>query len=76
MSANDTPLGDDHYQLMDIQPFDVIDTWPREQRIGFYRGCLLKYTMRMGTKDECSKEIAKARRYTEKRLEALEAKDE
>jgi hypothetical protein len=71
MSANDTQAAGDHYLRMEIQPFDVIDTWPREQRIGFYRGNLLKYTMRMGSKDASAKEIAKAKHYSEKLLEVL-----
>lgn len=71
MSANDTQAGGNHYLAMEIQPFDVIDTWPIEQRIGFYRGNLLKYTMRMGAKDVSKNEIAKARHYAEKLLEVL-----
>ena len=71
MSARKTQAAGDHYLRMNIQPFDVIDTWPREQRIGFYRGNLLKYTMRMGAKDECANEIAKAKHYAEKLLETL-----
>lgn len=63
--------GSSHYLGMDIQPWDVIDTWPLEQRIGFYRGNLLKYTMRMGTKDEAHLEIKKADHYAQKLEEVL-----
>jgi hypothetical protein len=45
-------FGGDHYKRMGIEPWDVVDTWPLEQRIGYYRGGALKYTMRMGNKDE------------------------
>jgi hypothetical protein len=69
--ARKTQAGGDHYLRMEIQPFDVIDTWPVEQRIGFYRGNLLKYTMRMGAKEDNAKEIAKAKHYAEKLLEVL-----
>jgi hypothetical protein len=41
-------FGGDHYKRMGIEPWDVVDTWPLEQRIGYYRGGALKYTMRMG----------------------------
>lgn len=64
-----------HYLEMDIQPWDVIDTWPREQRIGAYRSGALKYVMRMGSKDESPKEIAKGRHYLEKLLEVLREED-
>lgn len=60
-----------HYVAMDIQPWDVIDTWPIEQQIGYYRGNLLKYTMRMGSKDESPQEIKKAEHYSKKLQEVL-----
>ena len=63
--------GSEHYAEMDIQPWDVIDTWPREQQIGFYRGNLLKYTMRMGSKDIDQQEIKKAEHYARKLQEVL-----
>jgi hypothetical protein len=63
--------GAEHYTGMDIQPWDVIDTWPIEQRIGFYRGNLLKYTMRCGSKDAAPAEIKKAAHYAKKLLEVL-----
>jgi len=56
---------------MGVQPWDVADTWPIEQRIGYYRGGALKYIMRMGSKDESKQEIAKAVHYLEKLLEVL-----
>lgn len=73
MSANDRQVGGGHYTKMAVQPWDVIDTWPREQRIGFWRGNALKYLMRMGTKDEQIKEIGKAQHYLQKLIEELEA---
>lgn len=48
-----------HYKDMGVQPWDVVDTWPIEQRIGYYRGSALKYLMRMGAKDESAQEIEK-----------------
>jgi hypothetical protein len=75
-AVGDTPAtarddGAEHYTEMDIQPWDVIDTWPREQQIGFYRGNLLKYTMRMGSKDIDQQEIKKAEHYARKLQEVL-----
>jgi hypothetical protein len=58
---------------MGVEPWDVIDTWPVEQRIGAYRAGALKYVMRMGTKDENVKELRKAGHYIEKLIEVLEA---
>jgi hypothetical protein len=70
-SARDTQVAGDHYKNMGVQPWDVVDTWPLEQRIGYYRGGALKYIMRMGAKDESPQEIAKGKHYLEKLLEVL-----
>lgn len=70
-SARDVQVGGDHYKRMGVQPWDVVDTWPREQRVGFYRGGALKYVMRLGTKDEEVGEAGKARHYLEKLIEVL-----
>lgn len=69
--ANDRQVGGDHYMAMGVQPWDVVDTWPREQRIGYYRGGALKYLMRMGSKDESPMEVAKGQHYIQKLLEVL-----
>ncbi len=50
-AASSRQVGGTHYKGMGIQVWDVVDTWPLEQRIGYYRGNALKYIMRMGTKD-------------------------
>ena len=71
MNARESQAGGDHYTEMKIQPWDVIDTWPVEQRIGYYRGCSLKYLMRMGAKDESAQEIAKGRHCMAKLIEVL-----
>lgn len=64
--------GSAHYTQMNIQPWDVIDTWPIEQQIGYHRGNVLKYTMRMGSKDERLQEAKKIRHYADKLIEVLE----
>jgi hypothetical protein len=70
-SANQKQFGGDHYKRMGIEPWDVVDTWPLEQRIGYYRGGALKYIMRMGSKDQDPQEIEKGKHYMEKLLEVL-----
>ena len=72
MKANDLQIGGDHYKNMGVEPWDVVDTWPLEQRIGYYRGGALKYIMRMGSKDMNAQEIAKGKHYMEKLLEVLD----
>lgn len=71
IKASDRQVAGTHYKTMGIQTWDVVDTWPIEQRIGYYRGNALKYTMRMGTKDQNAIEIAKGQHYIEKLLEVL-----
>jgi hypothetical protein len=73
MSASDRQVGGDHYKTMGVQTWDVVDTWPVEQQIGYYRGGALKYLMRMGSKDESPQEIAKGQHYMQKLLEVLNA---
>ena len=70
-AANERQVGGEHYKKMGIEPWDVIDTWPVEQRIGAYRAGALKYIMRMGSKDEEVQEIGKGIHYLEKLLEVL-----
>lgn len=69
--ASDRQVAGTHYREMGLSPWQVVDTWPREQQIGFYRGNALKYLMRMGSKDENAQEIAKGQHYMEKLLEVL-----
>lgn len=68
---NSYQVGGNHYKSMNIEPWDVIDCWPLEQRIGYYRGNAIKYLMRMGTKDEPTQEAKKAKHYIEKLIETL-----
>lgn len=73
-TARDTQVGGEHYKKSTVQPWDVVDTWPIDQQIGFHRGNALKYVMRMGTKDENLREIRKAAHYLQKLVEVLEQK--
>lgn len=72
--ASARQVAGDHYKKLAVQPWDVVDTWPIEQQIGYYRGGALKYLMRMGSKDESAQEIAKGQHYIEKLLEVLHAR--
>ena len=69
--ASNVQIGGSHYKDMGVQPWDVIDTWPVEQRIGAYRAGALKYLMRMGSKDESIQEIEKGIHYLQKLVEVL-----
>ena len=71
LPADARQVGGNHYKAMGVQPWQVVDTWPREQRIGYYRGGALKYLMRMGSKDMSAVEIAKGQHYMQKLLEVL-----
>ena len=72
-TANARQVGGTHYKDMGVQPWDVVDTWPYEQRIGYYRGGALKYVMRSGRKDNEIQEAGKAIHYLEKLIETLKA---
>lgn len=68
-------VGGTHYKQMSVQPWDVVDGWPLDLRIGYYRGNALKYLMRMGTKDEELQEILKCQHYVAKLVETLRERD-
>ena len=74
--ASATQVGGTHYKDKAVQPWDVVDTWPLEQRIGFYRGNAQKYIMRLGDKDERLLEAKKAMHYMQKLIEVLEENKE
>ena len=71
MNENKRQEGGDHYVKMAVQPWDVVDTWPLEQRIGYFRGSALKYIMRLGSKDAGVQEAKKAAHYCSKLAEVL-----
>jgi hypothetical protein len=73
-TANAKQVGGDHYKKMGVQTWDVVDTWPIEQQIGYYRGNALKYVMRIGAKDEEIQEAGKGIHYLEKLIEVLKAR--
>lgn len=71
MSAQDRQVGGSHYKDKQVQPWDVVDTWPLFERIGFYRGNALKYVMRLEDKDSPRMNAEKAIHYLEKLVEVL-----
>lgn len=73
--ANDAQYGGNHYKKMGVEPWDVVDTWPIEQQLGYHRGGALKYLMRMGSKDAQLQEVQKALHYVQKLIEVLEKAD-
>jgi hypothetical protein len=68
-------VGGTHYLAMGIQPWDVIDTWPLAEQIGFYRGNLLKYSMRAGSKGCAHEDLDKATHYAAKLQKVLTLKE-
>lgn len=70
-TANYYQIGGDHYLTLGVEPWDVVDTWSKQERIGYYRGNALKYIMRMGKKGDEVEEVKKAIHYLEKLVEVL-----
>lgn len=71
MKADERQVAGSHYKELGVEPWQVVDSWSRDQRIGFYRGNAVKYVLRMGAKDEAADEVAKAIHYLEKLMEVL-----
>lgn len=63
-----------HYTDLPVQPWDVIAGWPADQQIGFFRGNVLKYLMRMGTKPNAPalEDARKAEHYLHQLIKTLE----
>lgn len=53
-----------HYQVGDKQPIEIMqDTMPRDELIGFLRGNVIKYSLRLGHKDDPKREAGKIEQY-------------
>lgn len=65
--------GSEHYQKLDIQPWDAMEAWlsPEEFR-GYLVGNCVKYVARAGKKGPYKDDIQKAAHYLQKLLETLE----
>lgn len=71
MTDNKFQIGGTHYTEMNIQPWDVIDGWPLQCSVGFYRGNILKYIIRAGEKGDAIEDLQKARHYIDKLIKVL-----
>lgn len=69
--ANEIQEGGDHYKRLGVEPWDVFDTWPMEQRIGAYRANCTKYIMRLDEKDTPLLNAKKLAHYAQKLVEVL-----
>ena len=69
--AHDVQMGGDHYKTKAVQPWDVYDTWPTQQRVGAYRANCVKYAMRMDDKDTPLLNAQKLMHYAQKLVEVL-----
>lgn len=71
--ANNTEIGGDHYLMMKIQPWEVMESiLTREEFIGFLKGNVIKYSMRQGRKGDAEVDAEKARHYARKLREVLD----
>lgn len=70
--ANEIQEGGDHYKRLGVEPWDVFDTWPMDQRIGAYRANCTKYIMRLDEKDTPLLNAKKLAHYSQKLVEVLE----
>lgn len=70
--AKDLQEGGDHYKRLGVEPWDVFDTWPMDQRIGAYRANCTKYIMRLDEKDTPLLNAKKLAHYSQKLVEVLE----
>lgn len=76
--ANTIQEGGDHYKRMGVEPWDIYDSWPAEQRIGAYRANCVKYVLRLENKDSRVLNARKLKHYASKLVEVaeeLEAKE-
>lgn len=64
MSANDTQVGESHYQKQPIQPWDYIAA----NGLGFFEGNIVKYVTRWRDKAGIE-DLKKARHYLDKLIE-------
>ena len=67
------PIHPEHYGPKGLQVLDALPVWmtPEEYR-GFLRGNVIKYTARLGKKDDAVQDAKKARHYLDLLIESLE----
>lgn len=65
-----------HYNQGDIECIDAMrSALPKDQFIGYLRGCAMKYLWRLGQKGDPTKDAKKARWYLERLIEESENND-
>lgn len=65
LNADDVQAGGNHYKLMEVQPWTVMEAvLTRTEFIGYLKGNIIKYGMRQGKKD--SPDAEKCRHYIQK----------
>ena len=68
--ADAMQVGGDHYKKMGIQPWELMEiTLSKEEFIGYLKGCVIKYAMRDGKKENAPDDADKARHYMAKLAE-------
>lgn len=64
MASDGTAANQKHYQIAAVEPIEIMQLYlSPEQLQGYLRGNALKYLLRLGHKDESTKEIDKAYQY-------------
>ena len=72
---NGTALSATHYQKLQQQPIEIMQSlMTPEQFQGFLWGNVIKYTLRLGSKDAPEKEMQKAQQYAKWYVQACEGK--
>ena len=75
----DKQEGGNHYESLNPQPIEVMSNWfSREEKIGFYRGNIIKYAARFGAKDPDGNPLSDAKKicqYATWLIRELEADD-
>lgn len=70
--ANNYQVGGDHYKLMTVQPWEVMEAvLTYDEFVGYLKGNIIKYSMRDGLKDsddggKCKHYVLKLKEVTEK----------
>lgn len=72
---NEDCYHDSHYRISVLEPILVMQSmFTHEEFIGFLKGNILKYRLRLGHKDDIQKEMDKIQRYEQWLAEAEEGK--
>ena len=65
-----TQVDGTHYEDMEIQPWDVMESLlTHDEFLGYLKGCIIKYSMRQGKKSTSPKDGKKCKDYIKKLIE-------